>query len=54
MSEDRVAIFNGILYAAPPVGVFLFGSGSQPDFSGVQFAKQGIILMTFNYRHGSI
>jgi para-nitrobenzyl esterase len=31
-------------------GAFVFGSGSQPDFSGEQFAKQGVILITFNYR----
>jgi para-nitrobenzyl esterase len=31
-------------------GAFVFGSGSQQDFSGVQFAKQGVILITFNYR----
>jgi para-nitrobenzyl esterase len=35
-------------------GAFVFGSGSQPDFSGVQFAKQGVILMTFNYRLGRL
>ena len=31
-------------------GAFVFGSGSSPDFSGAQFAKQGVILVTFNYR----
>lgn len=35
-------------------GAFVFGSGSQPDFSGVQFAKQGVILVTFNYRLGRL
>lgn len=35
-------------------GAFVFGSGSSPDFSGVQFAKQGVILMTFNYRLGRL
>jgi para-nitrobenzyl esterase len=35
-------------------GAFVFGSGSQPDFAGVQFAKQGVILMTFNYRLGRL
>lgn len=35
-------------------GGFVFGSGSQPDFSGVQFAKQGVILVTFNYRLGRL
>ncbi len=35
-------------------GAFVFGSGAQPDFSGVQFAKQGVILVTFNYRLGRL
>ena len=35
-------------------GAFVFGSGSRPEFSGVQFAKQGIILVTFNYRLGRL
>ena len=35
-------------------GAFMFGSGSQPDFSGNQFAKQGVILITFNYRLGRL
>ena len=35
-------------------GAFVFGSGSQPDFSGKQFAKQGVILVTFNYRLGRL
>lgn len=35
-------------------GAFVFGSGSQADFSGVQFAKQGVILVTFNYRLGRL
>lgn len=35
-------------------GAFVFGSGSQPDFSGIQFAKQGVILITFNYRLGRL
>lgn len=35
-------------------GAFVFGSGSQADFSGVQFAKQGVILITFNYRLGRL
>lgn len=35
-------------------GAFVFGSGSQPDYSGEQFAKQGIILVTFNYRLGRL
>lgn len=33
-------------------GAFVFGGGSQPDFSGTQFARQGVILVTFNYRLG--
>jgi para-nitrobenzyl esterase len=35
-------------------GAFVFGSGSQPDFSGTHFAKQGVILITFNYRLGRL
>jgi para-nitrobenzyl esterase len=35
-------------------GAFVGGSGSQPEFSGNQFAKQGIILVTFNYRLGRL
>ena len=35
-------------------GAFVFGSGSLPDSSGVQFAKQGVILVTFNYRLGRL
>ena len=35
-------------------GAFVYGSGSQPDFSGVQFAKQGVILVNFNYRLGRL
>jgi para-nitrobenzyl esterase len=35
-------------------GAFVFGSGSQPDFSGVQFAKQGVELVTFNYPLGRL
>ncbi len=31
-------------------GAFVFGSGSWPGSSGVPFAKQGVILVTFNYR----
>jgi para-nitrobenzyl esterase len=33
-------------------GAFVFGSGSFPGFSGVRFAKQGVILVTINYRLG--
>jgi para-nitrobenzyl esterase len=35
-------------------GGFMFGSGSQPSNSGVEFAKQGVILVTFNYRVGRL
>jgi para-nitrobenzyl esterase len=35
-------------------GAFVFGSGSSPGSSGVQFVKQGVILVTFNYRLGRL
>jgi para-nitrobenzyl esterase len=35
-------------------GAFVGGSGSAPDNDGNQFAKQGVILMTFNYRLGRL
>jgi para-nitrobenzyl esterase len=35
-------------------GAFVFGSGSLPDSSSVQFAKQGVILVAFNYRLGRL
>lgn len=35
-------------------GGFVGDSGAQPDFSGVQFAKQGVILITINYRLGRL
>jgi para-nitrobenzyl esterase len=35
-------------------GAFVFGSGSWPGSSGVQFAKQGVMLVTFNYRLGRL
>jgi len=35
-------------------GAFVFGSGSSPSSSGVQFAKQGVVLVTFNYRLGRL
>jgi para-nitrobenzyl esterase len=35
-------------------GAFVFGSGSHPDFSGEKFARQGVILVTFNYRLGRL
>lgn len=35
-------------------GAFVFGSGSWPDTSGVQFASQGVVLVTLNYRLGRL
>ena len=35
-------------------GAFVMGSGSGPATSGVQFARQGVILVTFNYRLGRL
>ena len=35
-------------------GAFVFGSGSQPDFSGEPFARQGVLLVTVNYRLGRL
>jgi para-nitrobenzyl esterase len=35
-------------------GAFVMGSGSGPDVSGENFARQGVILMTFNYRLGRL
>ena len=35
-------------------GAFVFGSGSLPDSSSVQFARQGVILVAFNYRLGRL
>ncbi len=35
-------------------GAFVFGSGASPESSGVQFAKQGVILVTINYRLGRL
>ncbi|HEX5080882.1 MAG TPA: carboxylesterase family protein [Blastocatellia bacterium] len=35
-------------------GAFVFGSGSHPEFSGGQFARQGVVLVTFNYRLGRL
>ena len=35
-------------------GAFVGGSGSGPGTSGNEFAKQGVILMTFNYRLGRL
>src|SRR5437867_4013139 len=35
-------------------GAFVAGSGSEPSSSGVPFAKQGVILVTINYRLGRL
>ncbi|MFY9154254.1 MAG: carboxylesterase family protein [Prolixibacteraceae bacterium] len=35
-------------------GAFVMGAGSQRDDDGNQFAKKGVILMTFNYRLGRL
>lgn len=35
-------------------GGFVMGSGAHPESFGNQFAKQGVILMTFNYRLGRL
>ncbi|GHT35778.1 hypothetical protein AGMMS49574_25960 [Bacteroidia bacterium] len=35
-------------------GGFVGGSGAEASFAGEEFAKQGIILMTFNYRLGRL
>ena len=35
-------------------GAFVFGSGSQPDFSGVELARQVVVLVNFNYRLGRL
>ncbi|RZK36577.1 MAG: carboxylesterase, partial [Hymenobacter sp.] len=35
-------------------GGFVAGSGAQPDYAGIPFAKQGVILVTFNYRVGRL
>ena len=35
-------------------GAFVFGSGSQPGYNGAQFARQGVMLVTFNYRLGRL
>ena len=35
-------------------GAFVFGSGSQLGYNGTQFARQGVILVTFNYRLGRL
>ena len=33
-------------------GAFIMGAGSYPDYDGVHFAEDGVVLVTFNYRVG--
>jgi para-nitrobenzyl esterase len=33
-------------------GAFIYGSGSSPIYDGTQFARRGVVLVTFNYRLG--
>ena len=33
-------------------GGFMGGSSASPNTSGIQFAKQGVVLVSFNYRLG--
>jgi len=35
-------------------GAFVFGSGSQGEYSGAPFTKQGVILVSINYRLGRL
>ena len=35
-------------------GAFVFGSGSFPGTSGVEFARKGVVLVTLNYRLGRL
>jgi para-nitrobenzyl esterase len=35
-------------------GAFVFGNGSNPESAGISFAKQGVVLITFNYRLGRL
>ena len=35
-------------------GAFVFGSGASPENSGVSFAKQGVLLVSINYRLGRL
>lgn len=35
-------------------GAFVAGSGSDPGSSGISFAKQNVVLVTFNYRLGRL
>lgn len=34
-------------------GGFEFGASSQPIYDGTNFAKEGVVLVTFNYRLGN-
>ena len=43
-----VLVQIGLFFAE--AGAFVFGSGSAPVNSGVPFARQGVVLVTFNYR----
>ena len=35
-------------------GAFVFGSGGGPDFSGAAFTRQGVMLVSINYRLGRL
>ena len=35
-------------------GAFVFGSGDGPDFSGAAFTRQGVMLVSINYRLGRL
>ncbi len=35
-------------------GAFVFGSGGSPEFSGAAFTKQGVMLVSINYRLGRL
>jgi para-nitrobenzyl esterase len=35
-------------------GAFVFGSGAQGDYSGAPFTKQGVVLVSINYRLGRL
>ena len=35
-------------------GAFAMGAGSQPEFDGEGLARKGVIVVTFNYRMGSL